>query len=93
MGAWGVGGAVLSVPVLEDGGDRFVGTGIEQKGTGAGGIDAFVAIALDQPRMPMAERQPCSGCGCERGMTSISVSASGPTLAPSERMRSSVRSR
>src|SRR4029077_288109 len=35
--------------VLEDGRDRFVGTGIEKEGTGAGGINAFLAIALDQP--------------------------------------------
>ncbi len=34
--------------VLEDGGDRFVGTGVEQKGTGAGGVDAFTAVSLDQ---------------------------------------------
>ena len=35
--------------VLEDGGDRFVRTGVEQQGPGAGGVDAFLAIALDQP--------------------------------------------
>jgi hypothetical protein len=35
--------------VLEDGGERFVGTGVEQEGPGAGGVDAFLAIALDQP--------------------------------------------
>lgn len=35
--------------VLEDGSDRFVGTGIEQKGTGAGGVDALLAMAFDQP--------------------------------------------
>src|SRR3954453_1509823 len=42
--------------------------------------------------MPMAERKPCSGCGRDRRMTSISVWASGPTLAASERMRSRVQS-
>src|SRR3954468_3105058 len=35
--------------VLEDGGDRFVRTGVEQQGTGAGGVDALLAVALDQP--------------------------------------------
>jgi len=35
--------------VLEDGGDRFVRTGVEQQRPGASGIDAFLAIALDQP--------------------------------------------
>jgi hypothetical protein len=35
--------------VLENGGDRFVRTGVEQEDPGASGIDAFLAIALDQP--------------------------------------------
>jgi hypothetical protein len=35
--------------VLEDCGDRFVRTGVEQEGPGTSGIDAFLAIALDQP--------------------------------------------
>lgn len=35
--------------VVEDGRDRFVRTDVEQQRTGAGGIDAFLAIALDQP--------------------------------------------
>ena len=35
--------------VLEDRGDRFVRTGVEQEGPGASGVDAFLAIALDQP--------------------------------------------
>ncbi len=35
--------------VLENGGDRFVRTSVEQEGPGASGIDAFLAIALDQP--------------------------------------------
>ena len=48
---------------------------------------------LTSPRMPMAERKPCSGCGRDRRMTSISVWASEPTLAASERMRSWVQSR
>src|SRR5579883_654976 len=34
--------------------------------------------------MPMAERKRCSGCGRDRKMTSINVSASGPTLAASK---------
>src|SRR5581483_5523313 len=35
--------------------------------------------------MPMAERKRCSGCGRDRKMTSINVSASGPTLAASKK--------
>jgi hypothetical protein len=34
--------------VLEDGSDRFVRAGVEQQRLGAGGVDAFLAIALDQ---------------------------------------------
>lgn len=30
-------------------GDRFVRTGVEQEGPGTSGVDAFLAIALDQP--------------------------------------------
>ena len=35
--------------VLEDGGDGFVGAGVEQKGAGAGGVDALCPIAFDEP--------------------------------------------
>lgn len=35
--------------ILEDGSDRFVRAGVEQQRPGAGGVDALLAIALDQP--------------------------------------------
>lgn len=35
--------------VLEDGGDRLVGTGVKQQRTGAGGVDTFLAVAPDRP--------------------------------------------
>lgn len=35
--------------VLEDGSDRFVRPGVEQQRPGTSGIDAFLAVALDQP--------------------------------------------
>lgn len=79
--------------VLEDGRERFVRTGVEQKSTGAGGVDALMAIALDQPENADGGAEACSGCGRDRKMTSIRVSASGPTLAASERIRSWVQSR
>src|SRR6266446_7569844 len=43
----GGGGGMLSA-VLQDRGDRAVGAGAEHQRTGAGGIDPFGAIALDQ---------------------------------------------
>jgi hypothetical protein len=48
-GGFGGGGSGSVGAVLEDGDDRFVGTGVEQKGPGASRIDAVLAIALDQP--------------------------------------------
>src|SRR5437764_11472513 len=43
----GAGGSALAV-VLQDGGDRGVGPGAEHQRAGAGGVNPFGAIALDQ---------------------------------------------
>ena len=79
--------------VLENGGDRFVRTGIEQKGTGTGGIDALLAVALDQSEnadggakaLFWMRPRPQDDVDQRVGV--------GPTLAASERMRSWVQSR
>ena len=49
MGASSSGRRGFVGAVLEDGRDRFVGTGVEQERSGASGVDALLAIALDQP--------------------------------------------
>lgn len=49
MGASSAGGAVLSVPFSRMAATDLHERGVEQKGTGAGGVDALLAIALDQP--------------------------------------------
>ena len=79
--------------VLEDGGDRFVGTGIEQKGTGAGGIDAFLAIRLDQPKNADGRAETLFWVRPRTQDDLDQRLGVGPTLAASERMRSCVQSR
>src|SRR5438128_5699519 len=74
-------GRRLVLAAAQDSSDGFVGARVEQERTRAGGVDALRSVALDEPRIPMAERKPCSGCGRERRMTSIRASASGPMLA------------
>ena len=89
----GRGGRGVLAVVLQDGGDRAVGAGAENQRAGASGIDPLEPKRLTRPIMPMQERNPCSGCGRERMITSTSTAVSEPINAASRRMRSWVQSR
>ena len=45
-------GSRLVGPVLQDGGDGFVGASVEQEGARAGGVDTFRPVALDEAENP-----------------------------------------
>src|SRR3954453_14712500 len=49
MGASSAGGAVLSVPFLRMAATDLYDRAFEQQRAGTSGIDAFLAVALDQP--------------------------------------------
>ena len=52
MGASCGRGSRLVGSVLQDGGDGFVGAGVEQEGARAGGVDTFRPVALDEAENP-----------------------------------------
>src|SRR5882762_8801779 len=67
--------------ILRDRRDRAVGAGAECQRLGTGGVQPFGAVRLRRPRMPMQERNPCSGCGRERSTISTSAATSSPIVA------------
>ena len=54
-------GSRLVGPVLQDGGDGFVGAGVEQEGARAGGVDTFRPVALDEAENPDGRADVTSG--------------------------------